>query len=193
MVNQSCLASERNRDTSNHPPNVQQTCSMVRTTHTSNHTESHPEGAAIEATNRIAYLKESRTPTINIYTDASSQDNGTTAWACFTKEKYEEIRGRIPNHISITLAELHAVKAALIWISRQTIHEWVIIHSDSMEALTIITKVNFHTYPEIIRSIDTTASALKQHGIQVILHWVPSHINLEGNDWANKLAHEARA
>jgi len=34
-----------------------------------------PEGAAIEATNRLAYLNES------IYTDASSQDNGTTAWA----------------------------------------------------------------------------------------------------------------
>ena len=82
-----------------------------------------PEGAAIEATNRIAYLNDSRTPTINIYTEASSQDNGTTAWACFIKEKDEEIRGRIPNHTPITLAELHAVKAALRWISRQTIHE----------------------------------------------------------------------
>jgi len=73
-----------------------------------------PEGAAIEATNRTADLNESRTPTINIYTDVISQDNGTTAWACFIKEKDEEIRGRILNHTPITLAELHAVKAALI-------------------------------------------------------------------------------
>ena len=77
----------------------------------------YPEGAAIEATKRIACLNESRTSTINIYTDVSSQ----------------EIRGRIPNHTPITLAELHAIKAALIWISRRTIHERVIIHSDSME------------------------------------------------------------
>jgi len=28
-------------------------------------------------------------------------------------------------------------------------------------------------------------------GIQVILHWVPSQINLEGNDRADKLANEA--
>ena len=150
-----------------------------------------PEGAAIEATKRIACLNESRTSTINIYTDASSQDNGTTAWACFIKEKDEELRGRIPNHTPITLAELHAIKAALIWISRRTIHERVIIHSDSMGALTIITTANFHTYPEIITEIYTTASALKQRGIQVILHWVPSHINLEGNDRADKLANEA--
>ena len=61
-----------------------------------------PEGAAIEASNIIAYLKESRTPTINIYTDASSQDNGTTAWACFIKEKDEGIRGSIPNHTRST-------------------------------------------------------------------------------------------
>ena len=60
-----------------------------------------------------------------------------------------------------------------------------------MGALTIITTANFHTYPEIITEIYTTASALKQRGIQVILHWVPSHINLEGNDRADKLANEA--
>ena len=60
-----------------------------------------------------------------------------------------------------------------------------------MGALTIITTGNFHTYPEIITEIYTLASALKQRGIQVILHWVPSHINLEGNDRADKLANEA--
>jgi len=52
-----------------------------------NHTQKKvdPEGAAIEASNITAYLKESRTLTINIYTDASSQDNRTTTWACFIK------------------------------------------------------------------------------------------------------------
>jgi len=60
-----------------------------------------------------------------------------------------------------------------------------------MEALTIIITANFHTYPEIITEIYITASTLKQPGIQVILHWVPSHINLKGNDRADKLANEA--
>ena len=62
----------------------------------------------------------------------------------------------------ITLAELHAVKAALISrISRQPIHERVIINSDSMWALTIITTANFHTYHEIITEIYITASTLR--------------------------------
>jgi len=60
-----------------------------------------------------------------------------------------------------------------------------------MGVLTITTTANFHTYPEMITEIYTTASVLKQRGIQVILHWVPSHINLEGNDRADKLSNEA--
>jgi len=37
----------------------------------------------------------------------------------------------------------------------------VIIHSDSMGALTIITTANFHTYPEIIKEVYVTASILR--------------------------------
>jgi len=92
--------------------------------------------------------------------------------------KDEEIRGRIPNHTRspyLSCTHLHAL----------------VIHLDSMRAIIIITTANFHTYPEIITELYTTASALKQRGIQVILQWVPSHINLEGNDRTNKLANEA--
>ena len=35
------------------------------------------------------------------------------------------------------------------------------------------------------------ASTLRQRGIQVILHWVPSHVNIEGNHRAEQLANEA--
>jgi len=38
-----------------------------------------PQGAAIEATTRMANLNKSRIPSINIYTNASSQANTTTA------------------------------------------------------------------------------------------------------------------
>ena len=60
-----------------------------------------------------------------------------------------------------------------------------------MVALTIITIANLHTYPEIITEIYTMASTLRHRGIKVILHWVPSHVNLEGNDRADQLANEA--
>ena len=158
MVNQGSLTSETNQDTSNHTPRSNEPAPWLEPpiqVIIPNPTERKvdPEGAAIEATNRIAYLNESRTPTISIYTEASSQANGTTAWACFIKEKDEEIRGRNPNHSSITLAELHVVKAALIWISRQIIHGRVTIHSDSMGALTTITTTNVHINPQVITEI----------------------------------------
>jgi len=61
----------------------------------------------------------------------------------------------------------------------------------TQQALTIITTDTFPTYPEIMTEIYTTTSTLRQRGVQVILHWAPSHINLEGNDRADKLANEA--
>ena len=43
------------------------------------------EGAAIVATTRSANFNESNTPTINIYTNVSSQANRTIAWQYFIK------------------------------------------------------------------------------------------------------------
>jgi len=59
-----------------------------------------------------------------------------------------------------------------------------------MGALTVITTPNFQAYHEIITEIYIKASTLRQCGIQVILHWVPSHVNLEGNDRADQIVNE---
>ena len=102
MVNHGSLSTVLNRDTSNHTqrsnepaPWLEPPIQVIIQNPTQKNVD--PEGAAIETTNRIAYLNESRTPPINIYTDNSSQTNGRTVWACFIKEKDEEIRDRIPN------------------------------------------------------------------------------------------------
>ena len=63
--------------------------------------------------------------------------------------------------------------------------------STTWRALNIISTANFHIYPVIITEIYSMASSLRQCGIQAILHWVPSHFNLEGNNQANQLANEA--
>ena len=44
-----------------------------------------PEGAAVVATTRMANFTESKTTIIDIYTNASSDTNGTTIWAYFIK------------------------------------------------------------------------------------------------------------
>ena len=150
-----------------------------------------PEGAGKAASDRIKNLNYNTRQTYNIYTDASAQSNGNTAWACYIEETKQEIKGRILDHTPITLAELHAIKAALTWITDQNHIERVIIHSDSMGALTIIATSNFQTYPEITTQIHNTATTLKHTGTEVVIHWVPSHVNLDGNEKADTLANEA--
>ena len=128
---------------------------------------------------------------INIFTHASSQQDGKTGWACFIAEEDLIIQGRLPDHTPITLAELHAIHAALAWRESQSRSEPTVIHSDSMAALTILITTNFHTYPEITSKIFKLASVLQHSRRHVTLHWVPSHLNLEGNEKADTLPMEA--
>ena len=99
--------------------------------------------------------------------------------------------GRLPDHTPITLAELHAIHAALAWREAQDRHEDTIIHSDSIAAIKILAQTKTRTYPEITTKIINSASALSQRGSLTTLHWVPSHTNIEGNERADALANEA--
>jgi ribonuclease HI len=147
-------------------------------------------GAFTEATDRIASLNRHRAA-INIYTDASVHQDGKSAWSCFVEGVCPSPCGRLPDHTPVTLAELHAIHAALAWREAQDRHEDTIIHSDSMAAIKILAQTKTQTYPEITTKIINSAFNLSQRGSLTILNWVPSHINIDGNEKADKLANEA--
>ena len=149
-----------------------------------------PQGAFTEASDRISSLNRDQAA-INIYTDASVRQDGKSAWACFVGGALRNPCGRLPDHTPITLAELHAIHAALAWREAQDRHEDTIIHSDSMAAIKILAQTKTRTYPEITTKIINCASALSQRGSLTTLHWVPSHTNIEGNERADALANEA--
>ena len=69
----------------------------------------HPQEAAKAAYNRILDLTNRNNLPINIYTDASTHQDGKTAWACYVQEENLDIKGRLPDNTPITLAELHAI------------------------------------------------------------------------------------
>lgn len=150
----------------------------------------NPIGASKAAVNRILNLNDTQIA-LNIYTDASAQQDGKTAWACYVEEEDQVLQGRLPDNTPITLAELHAIEAALTWRVGQDRPESTLIHSDSMAALTILSTPSFKTYPEIVSKIVRSATALKLSGRNTTIHWVPSHINIEGNERADTLANEA--
>ena len=97
---------------------------------------------------------------LNIYTDASAQQDGKTAWAYYVEEE-RVLQGRLADNTPITLAELHAIDAALAWTEGQNRPESTFIHSDSMAALTILSTASFKTYPEIVSKIFRSAAALQ--------------------------------
>jgi len=111
----------------------------------------HPQEAAKATYNRILDLTNRNNLPINIYiyTDANTHQDGKTAWACYVQAENLDIKGRLPDNTPITLAELHAIVAALVWkLSRHNTKD-IIIHSDSMAAFTILQNRIYKTYPEI--------------------------------------------
>jgi len=149
-----------------------------------------PQKAFVDASDRITSLNRHR-PSINIYTDASVHQDGKSGWACFIEGVPQNLGGRLPDHTPVTLAELHAIHAALSWREAQDIQKDTIIHSDSMASIKILAQAKILTYPEITTKIINSVFALSQRGSLTTLHWVPSHINIEGNERADTLANEA--
>jgi len=65
------------------------------------------------------------------------------------------------------------------------------VFSDSQAALQRASEDHLGPGQAITSDIITTAQGLTEKGIKVILQWVPSHIGIEGNERADKIAKEA--
>ncbi|KAK2161453.1 hypothetical protein LSH36_116g02027, partial [Paralvinella palmiformis] len=121
----------------------------------------------------------------------STHQDGKTAWAYYVQEEDLDIKERLPDNTPITLAELHAIQAALAWKLFRHNTKDIIIHSDSMAALTILQNRIYKTYPEITSKIFKSAKLLPRQGTQGTIHWIPSHVDLDGNEHADRQANIA--
>ncbi|XP_064479106.1 uncharacterized protein LOC135392320 [Ornithodoros turicata] len=96
--------------------------------------------------------------------------------------------GHLDCKLSSTAAELVSIQKALEFVD--TLHpQKVTIFSDSKCALQRLQKCypDDHTSSQII---DKTLH-LKRKGFHVLLHWIPSHVGIEGNEIADSLASTA--
>lgn len=90
------------------------------------------------------------------------------------------------NGISIFAAELFAIKEACGYLfSAQNIHKDIIILSDSLSALQSLSRGGTSNRSELQREILNLFDRIIQRGINLTLMWIPSHINLKGNDRAD--------
>ena len=128
----------------------------------------------------LAHLQENHSDSIHIYTDGhKSQD--WVGYAAVTTECPVQIR--IATSASIYAAELYAIHDALEIISNS--RNFAII-SDSISALQAIEQYN-SDHP-IVSSIQDWLIRVGSRKKRVKLCWSPSHINITGNEKADKEA-----
>ena len=60
-----------------------------------------------------------------------------------------------------------------------------------MAALSILQNRIYKTYPEITSKIFKSAKFLHRQGTQATIHWIPSHVDLDGNEHADRQANIA--
>jgi len=92
---------------------------------------------------------------------------------------------RLPNNASIFTAELYAISLALAVIRRRKEKNFIIF-SDSMSSLEAIS--GFKLEIDIVQNIVKYYTHLANSGKIIILCWIPSHVNIHGNERADTAA-----
>lgn len=129
---------------------------------------------------------------VHIYTDASRLDSQRVGAGCCvrlppTGETIEH-SARLTDGVSVYAGELAAIRLAYEYvrqISEKTGLGRFAIFSDSLSAIASIRAGRCKTRPNLFNDILHSMSVTEA---DVVLTWVPSHIGLEGNELADKLA-----
>ena len=131
------------------------------------------------------HLSQKHQAEYHIYTDGS-KDNQKTGFGLYTEDS--ELSMRISDHCSIYTAELLAILTALE-ITNTSQHQNISIFTDSRSSIQGITNI-YNSHP-IVSKIQSKIIKLARSNIHVKICWIPSHVNLRGNECADTLAKNA--
>ena len=139
--------------------------------------------AALELISKYSYLT-------HIYTDGSKIDDIVSA--AFTIPSLDiDKKFRLCNNSTIYAAELTAIKEVLSWIIEIDKNDncKYAIFSDSLSVLTSLKQNNCNSRPNLFYEVISLLNKLAPN--QIILIWIPAHVDIKGNEKADKLAKEA--
>ena len=125
---------------------------------------------------------------LKIFTDGSKDENGRCAAAFVVPELKIKKQYRLPDNKSIHSAELIAILMVIEWLEDVRPLSTVIL-VDSMSALQSIQSKEQKN--DIVSDILFKLTILKYQGLDISFEWVPSHVNIAGNEMADKAAKRA--
>ena len=120
-----------------------------------------------------------------IYTDGSKVDD-RVASAVVSANTTKSVR--LPDGASIFRAELYAITLAMDLIRHSRAKDFIIF-SDSMSSLQALS--GFKLEIDLVQKIIKDYSHLSNIGKTIVLCWIPSHVNIRGNEMADVAAKSA--
>ena len=127
---------------------------------------------------------------MQIYTDASKDWLGRVGVGCYIRSFPEmEKSARITNGVTVYTGEMVGIKIALESVRRMeqtTSHRHYAIFTDSLSNIDNFTSTRSHSQPRLFAELMDLIGTINCH---ITLVWVPSHIGIEGNERADRLAY----
>lgn len=149
-----------------------------------------------ESPNLLTSLAKERLDTysgnIQIFTDASKNQDGRTAAAYYIPGFQIKHATRLTDNLTIFTAELTAIKLAVLWLkenqNRLSKTQNIVIVSDSLSALKAIKTCKSMGSPSLLNEVLDLVDNIRVH---VTFLWVPSHLGIHGNETVDRLAQNA--
>ena len=136
----------------------------------------------------LAHINDHASNKVAIYTDGSRNEDGRIGGAFYSKQLMIHQKFRLPNHNSILTAELVAISRAIAAMkNRHDVKEFVIF-TNSIAAAQVIEAGASNSQPHLVGEVLDDVMELASNGRKCEVHWLPSHIDIEGNDEADRLA-----
>ena len=151
--------------------------------------------ANIMKTLALSHLTEKYLRYNKIYTDAS-KENHRVGIGIYEETSRKTLAYRLNDHLSITSGELVAVKKvlenALCLPDRERVP--ICVCTDSLGACLALSSADYMTAarPDIVVDVMNLHERLINKGVTIQILWIPSHVDILGNEKADQCANEGR-